>query len=302
MKKLKDFFKKVYEVKYYIILFVVFFLIFFTVYFPQDKVLRILFLNITRQTGMNIMPSDPKMNFFPNIGLEFKSAKIKSPDDSVNIDLGETSLGLPITSIITFSPALEVESKSFRGNITAKILGIPLNPKKQPDELYVDIVTKGVLLNEFLKLKTININAIMDLNVQGSLNLVNPSYSDLDIVASMNKIQIKEGNVMGFPIPGISIKTGELAVAVAKSEIIITKMNFGAPSDELNLSVKGKISLKINRPYDLTVKLKIAGNLEQQFGQFLAMLPAQAKNAEGFYNIRIKGDTRSPIPQITPLQ
>jgi len=89
---------------------------------------------------------------------------------------------------------------------------------------------------------------------------------------------------------------------VTKGKILIAKLNFGSPADDLNLSVKGKISLKTNNPYDLNVKIKVSGDLAQQFGQFLAMLPAQAKNSEGFYNIRVRGDKRSPIPQIIPIQ
>ena len=302
MKRIKDFFSYIYKIKFYIIIFVLAFLFFFVEYFPQEQALRIVFSNLSSQTGMNIVPVDAKMSFFPAIAIDFSSARISSKDDRTRIDLGETSIGMPLTSIITFSPAVDIHSRSFKGQINAKILGIPINPKKTVDEIYVDMESKGLRLNELLKDQPIDVDAILDVAVQGNVNLVNPEYSDFDVTSTLSKILIKEGKIMGFPIPSVSIKSGEIAVAVAKSEIIIAKMNLGSPGDDLNLYVKGKISLKTNNPYDLNVKIKVGGELAQQFGQFLSMLPAQAKNAEGFYNVRIRGDKRSPMPQITPIQ
>ena len=302
MKSFQDILKKIYQLKFHIIFFVVAFLFFFIMYFPKEQVIRIILNNLSVSTGTEITPVEPTMTLFPSLGIDLKSATIKTPDNKIKWDIGETSLSMPLTSIITFSPAVEFKSKAFNGEVNTKILGLPLRPGKQVDEIYIDLESKGVSLNEIVKNQLIDVDALMDLSVQGNLNLVNAAYSDLDITSHLSKIQIKEGNIMGFPIPGVSIKTGEIAVAISKNEVIIAKMNLGAPDDDLNLFVKGTISLKINNPYDLNIKIKIAGSLAQQFGSFLGMLPAQAKNTEGFYNIRVRGDKRSPIPQITPLQ
>lgn len=302
MKSIKDVFSSIYNMKFYIIIFVAAFLVFFVIYFPQEQVIRMVFNNISAKVGKEIIPSEASVSFFPAIGIDFKSARISGSNNNSDIYLGETSIGIPLTSIITFSPSLDVSSRSFKGEIEAKILGLPIKPGKSPDEIYLDMESKGLLLSEMLKDQVLNIDALVDLAIQGNLNLVNPSYSDVDITSTLSRIQIKEAKIMGFPIPNVSIKKGEIAVAVAKNEIIIAKMNLGTPSDDLNLYVKGKISLKMNNPYDLNIKLKVTGELAQQFASFLAMLPIQAKNAEGFYNIRIKGDKRSPIPQITPIQ
>jgi type II secretion system protein N len=302
MSGIGNIFKNIYAMKFNIMIFILAFLFFFAFYFPDERFLRIIFSSVSKQTGMNITPNEPEMMYFPALGVKFKSARITSADEKSKTELGESSLGVSLASIITFSPAMEINSKSFQGDINAKILGIPINPKRSLDELYLDIDSKGIRLDELVKNQPIDVNAIVDLAVQGTLNLINPAYSDIDITSSLSKIQIKEGNIMGFPIPNVFIKNGEIAVAVKKGEILIAKLNLGAPNDDLNLSIKGKISLKTNNPYDLSIKLKVAGDLAQQFGQFLTMLPAQAKNSEGFYNIRVRGDKRSPIPQIIPIQ
>jgi type II secretion system protein N len=301
MISISGFFKKIYELKVHIIIFIAMFFLFFAFYFPDERFLKIIFSNISKQSGMTITPTEPQMTFFPALGIKFKSARISSSDERSNIDLGETSIGIPLTSIITFSPSMEIGSQSFKGEINAKILGIPIVPGRSMDELYLDVDSKGLQLDQIIKDQPLDINALVDLTVQGTLNTVNPSYSDLDITSTLSKIQIKQGNIMGFPIPSVLIKNGDIAIAVSKGEILIAKLNFGSPTDDLNLSVKGKISLKTNNPYDLNVKIKIAGDLATQFGQFMMMLPPQAKNSEGFYNIRIRGDKRSPIPQIIPM-
>jgi len=302
MKEFKDILKKIYQLKFHIIFFTIAFLFFFIMYFPKEQVIKIILNNLSASTGTEIIPTEPSMTFFPSLGIDLKSATIKTPDNKIKWDIGETSLSIPLTSIITFSPAIEFRTKAFNGEVNTKILGLPLRPGKQVDEIYIDLESKKISLNELIKNQLIDVDAVMDLSIQGNLNLVNAAYSDLDITSTLSNIQIKEGNIMGFPIPATSIKKGELAVAVSKNEVIIAKMNLGATDDDLNLFIKGTVSLKINNPYDLNIKIKVSGTLAQQFGSFLGMLPAQAKNSEGFYNIRVRGDKRSPIPQITPLQ
>jgi len=302
MNKIKALFIKIYKLKIHILVFILSFLFFMVVFFPEDKAISMILSTISQQTGVKITPQDPNLDFFPSISMSASSAKVNVPSNKNVIELGNTSIGVPLSSIITFSPAVEMNSDSFKGNINARILGIPMNPSRRLEELYVDIDSKGLDLKTIVQDLPLDVNALVDLAIQGNFNIITPIFSDLDITAALSKIKIDEGNLMGFPIPEISIKSGKIGLALDKGDLVIAMFDLGSPNEDISLSVKGKISLKANKAYDLNVKLKLAGQLEKQFGQFLTMLPPQSKNSEGFYNIKVSGNQRMPMPQITPIQ
>lgn len=301
MTKIKAFFIKIYRLKFHILVFVISFLFFLVVFFPEDKAIAMLLSTISKQTGIKISLEDPEMSFFPSISINALSAKINDPRQKDTIELGNTSVGIPISSVITFSPVVELNSDSFKGNINARILGIPINPSRRLEELYLDIDSKDLDFKRVVKGLPLDINAAVDLVVQGNFNIINPTFSDLDINANLSKIKLEEGVLMGFPIPELSIKAAKIGLALDKGDIVIAMFELGSPSEDISLSVKGNISLKANKAYDLNIKLKLAGQLEKQFGQFLTMLPPQSKNEDGFYNIRVSGNQRMPMPQISPL-
>jgi type II secretion system protein N len=302
MSKIKTFFIKLYQVKLHIFVFVFSFLFFMIIFFPEDKAINILLSTISKQTGIKIDPEEPSLGFFPSLSIGANSAKINIPQQKDMIQLGETLIEVPLSSLITFSPLVQIKSDSFKGNINARILGIPINPARRLEELYLDIDSSGLDLKTILKDLPIDINALVELLVQGNFNIINPAFSDLDISANLSKIKVEEGLFMGFPVPEISIRSAKIAIALDKGEVIIAMFDFGSPNEDINLSLKGRVSLRANKAYDLNLKLKLAGQLEKQFGQFLTMLPPGSKNSEGFYNIKISGNQRMPMPQISPIQ
>jgi len=301
LNTLKIIWKKIYQVKYYILLFVVIFFLFLKVYFPGEKIARLILGSVAKQTGVIIIPEEPTMSFFPSAGIKFNSAKVKIQNFPYGISLGDTSIGFSLLSLLVASPAININSDSFQGNVRVKISGIPLNSSKKIDELYIKLSANGIQLKDFLKtVLPVDIESKADVVLDGVINMVNPVYSDMNINVELNGVRIKEANLMGFNVPAVNLKKGSFIAVFTKNEVSITKLNIGGSSDELDLSAKGKVSMKLNNPYDITVRLKLSGNLEKQFGSFLTFLPPETKKPDGAYNFRVKGDSKMPMPQITP--
>jgi type II secretion system protein N len=289
--------------KYYILVFVLSFLVFFVVYFPGERMAGYIIDNIATQTGAAISSSGNDMSFFPSIGISVDSAKIKFSPASPELTLGKSFFGIPIVSLIIFSPSLKIDANVLGGNIDGKIYGIPLSSKKQVQELLVDINAHDIKLSEVMKqwMPLIDIDAKTSVKVDGALNTVNTAYSELNINADLDNIRLKETNLFGIMIPNAVIKSGKLQAAITNGELTIEKFILGGPNQPVDISIKGKMSLKLNMPYDFSVSIKLTGDMEKNLGSFLGMIPAQAKRPDGTYTFRLKGDSKMPIPQIIPM-
>jgi len=300
MSSLKELLIKVYKLKYYILVFFVAFIVFFMVYFPSQRAASFVIDSVATQTGLVISSTGEDMSFFPAIGISVETANVKTAPMNPELKLGKSFFGIPILSLIVFSPSLKIETNSFGGDIDAKIYGIPLTPKKKIDELLIDLNAKDIRLGEILKqvFPMVDLDAKTTLNVDGSVNAVNIAYSELNINADLENIHLK-----GVPplIPDIKVKSGKLKVAMTNGEITIEKLVLGGPNQPIDVTIKGKISLKANMPYDVTMNIKLGGDAEKDLGNFLSIIPAQAKKPDGTYSFRLKGTSKSPIPQVIPL-
>ncbi|MFH1223099.1 MAG: type II secretion system protein GspN [Pseudomonadota bacterium] len=301
MKLLKLLWAKIYSVKYYALLFIASFILFLNASFPGENVARLILNSFGNQTGITISPEEPTISFFPSAGIKFDSAKVKIQNFPYGFNLGRTSIGFSLWSLLIFSPSLSINSDSFQGNVKVRISGLPLSASRKVDELYINLAGDNVQIRDFIKaVLPLDMDSKVDIIVDGVVNMINPIYSDLNVNVEFDGINVKETSLMGFNLPTLSLKKASLVTTLKKNEVNITKLNIGGSSEELDLSVKGKVSMKANNAYDLTMRLKIAGQVEAQFGQFLVLLPPQTKKTDGSYNFRIKGDTKTPIPQITP--
>ena len=275
---------------------------FLRIYFPDDQAIKLILSRLHQQTGLIITPTNSSLLFFPSLGMKFDSIRLKNPNSRLSINLGDTSLKLPWFSILTLSPVLDINSNSFQGSFNIRVSDLPLGFKEPPDEVDLDILGEKIQIHDIVSdLIPIDISGLVDISLTGILNLMNLPYSDLNIDTDLSKITTKEGNIMGFSIPGIRMNKGKFTASFSKSELVISKLMLGGPKSDLDLTVKGKITLKFNNPYEFTVKLKLKKKLEKEFGQFLAFI-ANTKRPDGFYNFKVAGNTKMPIPQITPIR
>jgi len=304
MSHIKKFLQAVFKVKYYILIFVLSFFIFFVIYFPGQSASNYIINNLSTQTGMPITATGNDMSFFPNIGVTVDTAKIKVSPTSQELEIAKSSFGLPIVSFLIFSPSLTIDSKALGGDINAKIYGIPIRSNKKVDELLLDINAKEVRLAEILKLflpMLIDIDAKTTIKIDGALNTVNAAYSELNINADLDNIKIKESNLFGIMVPETTLKSGKIQAAVTNGEFTIEKFVLGGPNQPADISIRGKMSLKANMPYEFTLSIKLSGDLDKNLGNFLTMLPPTAKKPDGTYMFRLKGDSKTPIPQVIPM-
>lgn len=301
MKDVRSFFKSIYKIKYYVLLFIVAFLIFFRMAFPDEKVARSIFDSIRAQTGIVLEADNPKFSFIPYFGVRFNSAKLRFSETGNNIMLGKTSVGISPLSLMLFSPALKIDTESFRGNIQIKISGFSMTGKPV-DELFLKLYAADVQLRDILKPQYgADVFATADLNVEGFLNLRNIMFSDLSAEGALENISSKEGTNIGFfALPPFSVKKGEFSLALQKSEFTVGRFIMGSSGDDIDGSLRGKWSSR-SKQYEFNVKLKFAGPLEKSIGSFTVLLPPAAKKPDGYYNFRVSGDGRAPIPSITPL-
>lgn len=293
--------KKIYSAKYYILLFIVAFVLFFRFLFPDEKVAQGIFDNIKAQTGIIIEASDPSFSFVPTFGVNFSSAQLRFSPNGEPLTLGKTQIGISPLSVLMFSPALKLESESFRGTVQIKVSGFSMTGAPV-DELYVKLYAVDIQLRDIMKTQlSADIFATTDINAEGYLNLRNVMYSDLSIEAILKDVKSTTGTSIGFfALPPFSIKKGELSAQLQKSELTVGRFILGGPGDDLDGSFRGKWSSRSGQ-YEFTVKLKFAGGLEKTVGAFSTFLPPAAKKPDGSYSFRLNGDPRLPIPNITPL-
>lgn len=303
MGRIKEYFRALYKMKYYLLVFFLSFLVFFVAYFPGERMANYVIENIANQTGATISSSGNDMSLFPSIGVSVDSAKIKFSPTSQELTLGKSFFGIPLVSLIIFSPSLKIDSNVLGGNIDAKIYGIPLSSNKKVEELLLDINAHEIRLSEIMKqwMPLIDIDAKTNVKVDGALNTVNTAYSELNINADLDNIRLKEANLFGIMIPNAVIKSGKLQAAVTNGELTIEKFTLGGPNQPVDISIRGKMSLKANMPYDFSLSIKLNGDMEKNLGSFLGMIPIQAKKPDGTYTFRLKGDSKMPIPQIIPM-
>ncbi|MBN1114021.1 MAG: type II secretion system protein GspN [Oligoflexia bacterium] len=303
MTSVKNFFMMLYNIKYYVAIAILAFFIFLRLYFPDELVIKLVMDNIYQQTGLFVEPVSPSISFFPSVGISFESAKLKLQNREEKIVLGPSKVKISLLSILMFAPTARFSTESFEGRVSGKISGLPVNPSGKPDELGIDIEGEGIQLYKIIKnFIPVDIHAKSDFKVRGAVNAVNYAYSDLQIDVTLSNIVVSEGNVMGMTFPGMGLKSGNFSGSFVKSELLVSRLSMGGKSDDLDLSMSGKMVMKFNNPYDFTVSLKIGGNLEQQFGQFLSFGPlTKARKPDGYYRFKLKGDFRTPIPAITPL-
>lgn len=303
MGRIKEYFRILYKAKYYVLAFVLSFLVFFVMYFPGERMANYIIDSIATQTGATISSSGNNMSFFPAVGVSVDSAKIKLSPTSQDLTLGKSFFGIPLVSLLIFSPSLKIDANALGGNVDAKIYGIPLNSKKKVEELLLDINAHEIRLSEIMKqwFPLLDIDAKTNLKVEGALNTVNNAYSELNINADLNDVRLKETNIFGIAIPNAVIKSGKLQAAVTNGEFTIEKFTLGGPNQPVDISIRGKMSLKANMPYDFSLSIKLTGDMDKNLGSFLSMIPPQAKKPDGTYTFRLKGDSKMPIPQIIPM-
>ncbi len=304
MAYIKKYLRAIYNVKYYILVFLFSFFIFFVMYFPGQSASNFIINNIATQTGVVITATGSDMSFVPNIGITVDSAKIKFSPTSPDLEIGESSFGLPLMSFLIFSPSLDIDSMVLGGTVDAKIYGIPIRANKKVDELLLDVNAKDVRLAEILKLfipMFIDIDAKTTIKIEGALNGVNAAYSELNITADLENIKIKESNLFGIVIPETVVKSGRIQAAVTNGEFTIEKFILGGSTQPIDISVRGKMSLKGYMPYDFALSIKLSGDLDKNLGNLLSLLPPTARKADGTYMFRLKGDSRMPMPQVIPM-
>jgi len=301
---IKKYLQAVYRIKYYILIFIFSFFIFFVMYFPGKSASNFIINNIATQTGMIITTIGNDMSFFPNVGLTVDSAKIKVSPTSQELEIGQSSFGIPLISFLILSPSLDIKAKALGGDIEAAVYGLPIRAKKKVDELLLDVTAKEIRLAEILKLvipTLIDIDAKTTIKIDGALNTINTSYSELNINADLENVRIKESNIFGISIPATTIKSGKLQAAVTNGEFTIEKFVLGGATQPADISIRGKMSLKGSMPYDFALSIKLSGDLDKSLGNFLTMLPPQSKKPDGTYTFRLKGDSKMPIPQVIPM-
>lgn len=302
MNNLKNFFVHIYKAKTSILVFFISFFIFFMIYFPSDIVINIILNKINTNQFFTFTPSETSLTYFPDLGFSFNKARLSFRDGNT-INVAKGKIGFNLISLLGFSPKLTASFLAFRGNINLDVSGFSIIAPDKTEELDVKIVFNDIILNKSITdFINFDFTGIVKGQVLGKLNLMNVSYSNFDIDLLLNTIKLNKNIILGFETPELSISNGVVKANYGKGDISFENLSLGSETDELLLSVRGKFKTKYQKPYDLVVKLKLAGNLEEQFGSFLKIGPvAQYRNSEGIYNFKVKGDMQNPMPNFEGL-
>lgn len=302
MNRFKNFFIFLYKAKTSIIIFSISFFVFFMIYFPSDIIVNIILNKINTNSVFTFTPTETSLTYIPDLGFSFNKARLTFKNANT-ITVAKGKIGFSLLSLLSFSPKLKAEFLAFRGNINIGVSGFSVFSPDKTEELDVKIIFNDIVLNKNLtEFISFDFAGIINGQIGGKLNLMNLSYSNFDTNILLKSLKFEKNTIMGFETPEFSISNGIIKANYSKGDISFENLSLGSETDEILLSIRGKLKTKYQKPYDFVVKLKLAGKLEEEFGSFLKIGPvAQYKNTEGIYNFKVKGDMQNPIPTFEGL-
>lgn len=301
MDKIKLFLKKIYEIRYYILVFSFLFLIFFRAFFPDTTLINFIFHNLSTNSSYLFDHKDTELNFFPSLGIESSYLKAYKKNGSSFI-FNNTSINIPLLSLLFFSPEVEFEGETFDGSIEAYISDVPLVINNNTNFLFSIVLEKinlaSVLKNVIPKYLNLDITSNLAGTIDGEVFPLSTKLSKINLNLSFDKIHLFPTKIMNIEIPEIKLKKGFFKGAVIKSVLNIEKLVLGSKKEDLFLSLTGKIALTYNKPYDFRIKISSKGKVKDILDLSLLSLGAKEKN--GMFTFRAVGDTKNPIPEIKP--
>lgn len=300
MKNIKEIYKFLYKAKMYILIFFFSFSLFFILYFPSDIVINLVLNKINSIDDISFTPASTELTLIPNLGFKFTRARL-TVDGGKSIDISKGKIGVSLFSLISFSPKVIAQIYVFRGDINFTISG--LSYFSVPDEVNLDLEIKDIMLNKNITdFIGFDFKTLVNGTINGNINIMNAMYSNLQFDLLMDKVKINKNTIMGFEVPEVNISKGVIKGNYGKGDISFDDLSIGSSSDDLMLSIRGKIKTKYQKPYDLVVNLKLAGELDTQYGSILKLGPvSQFQNAQGIYSFKMSGDMRSPMPKFESM-
>jgi len=299
---LKSIISYLYKSKIYILIFTISFIFFFIIFFPSDILINYTLSKINSNNHFSFTPNESNVTLFPNLGLKFTRARITFKDGKV-LNINKGSVGLSTLSIFTFSPTIKIEIFAFRGDIKINLSGINILQLNQIDEIDLDLkINKMYFSKPLTDFLSLDFNAFLSGSLNGKLNLNQIMYSNLNYDFNLEKIKINKTNVYGIDIPELEMANGIVRGAFSRGDVSFDNLALGSNTEDLMLNLRGKIKTTYQKPYDFIVGLKLAGELDKEFGALLKLGPiSQYQNTEGVYNFKIKGDMRNPLPNFESM-
>jgi type II secretion system protein N len=302
MIDIKKILNLLYKSKFHILIFSLSFFIFFIFFFPSDVVINYTLNKINDNKHFSFTPEDSSLTVFPNIGFKFTRAKLTFSDGKV-LNINKGKLGLSIISIFTFSPVIKADVFAFRGNFKLNLSGFSFFKLNQLDELDLDLLISNIYfsrpLTDFINF---DLTALINGKLNGKLNLAQSMYSSLNFDFKLDNIKLNKNVIQGIDIPQLEISNGILKGGFSRGDLSFDNLSIGSNDEDLMLSLRGRIKTTYQKPYDFIISLKLAGELEKEYGGILKLGPvSQYQNTEGVYNFKIKGDMRNPIPSFESL-
>lgn len=320
LEKVKLFFAMLFENKFKFVFLLFSTLIFLFVLFPLDDLGDLVTEQVYKLTGKQVFVQFDRLQFgVLEPGLTLKNFSIETPH-LAPIDAQEIRFLPSISGLIFKKPAGSLVADGiFKGRIEAS-----LKPGVRSDNglerQKIEITAQKISLAELRDLSGLpmTFKGRLDLNSNATVDLTFQEQPDMDLSMRIEKFELPTESVntmMGpLSLPELKLSSLELKGRLSAGKFHIEDGKIGGPSDELQGSIKGDVSMTLkNTPqglfpvigaYDFKIDLKVQKNLQDRAALFLSFLD-QYKTPVGEtsrYQFQISASNPLQPPAIGPLR
>lgn len=294
-------------------LFLVSFVLFVFLTFPYEVLKESLAAGISQSTGYVVQIGDMGPRLFP-IGLKAEDIRVETQSGSATMKLKSLRVGVGLLPLVLGKVGVEVTAIQDQGKLEASadfgvfdLLGhkavprrITLAAKAFPlDDLVtfaLGVAGNSPTANPMVAplLTAIGFSGQLTGNADFNLDAKNPTQSTGQADLSLNKANLK----LSHPSLGLPDQVFKKALIKAKVEngAVVIDKNSGFVSDELDLALNGKVTLKAQPSaslLDLKIQIKLDKGLKDKFG-FLIDAVTGSATSEGQLTMQLRGPMEQP--------
>ena len=265
-------------------------------FFPYYGIRNRVFNEISKQTGMEIF-AGKMWPTFAGMGVGIKDLTLQLParganNENVDVELTQVKAYVPWTSLILFSPALQVNGKlSPKGELSLWV-------KPKGDGFDLKVFLKNVDIGPYLEklgVNQVNLAGEVQMDLTTHLNQKTNALGATDMKLQVQKITLDALEVAGFNIPQLKFKFPALISGVSKDgKMFDVTVDLGKSGDPFVLTATGNVEVNAKNPegsiFDLKNSITFSKELIQNetIGMVLPLLE-QFKKSDDNYHIKLTG-------------
>lgn len=294
-------------------LFLVSFALFLFMTFPYEVLKESLAAELSQQSGYTIRIGD--MSSSLPLGLKMENVRVETPTGSASLTLKSLKVGVSVLGFLLGKVATTVEATAGQagdlevgadfgifdligGNSVPKRVTLESSafPLDEVATFGLSVATSGPNANPMMAplLSAIGVSGLLNGNMDFKLDAKNPTQSTGAMEITLAKAVLKLSHP-SLGLPDQEFKKAMIKAKVENGAVVLDK-NSGFVSDELELNMDGKVTLKpdaLASLLDLKVVFKLNKGLKEKFGFLMDAMTGSA-TSEGQLTMQVRGPMQQP--------